>query len=215
MRHSRTPRPEIARARRPRTVVLETAIRTVRQSAWSVRFGVAVLHAVALLCALVLSGCFSIPRPRRFEDVDAAQELSVESYAAWSDGNTLVLDVSPHGAPYRGLWYFVEGGNLYLQSRYDFILWELTINTIGQRSLNNSEGFYSGDRRVLRYRIDTARLGLASEWTSRIFWLVEAPGYFILEPAAFIEARRRPAKRKNIVVGGAPPAIGYTTNGAR
>lgn len=215
MRHSRTPRSETARARRARPVVLETAIRTVRQSTWSLRFGDATLHAVALLSALVLSGCFSIPRPRRFEDVDAAKAVSVKSYAAWSDGATLVLDVTPHYAPYRGLSYFIEGDSLYLQAHYDFTLGAPTINTIGQERLEPFEGFHNRDRQVLRYRIDTAKLGLAADWTSKIFWLVEAPGYFILGPAAFIEARRRPAKRKNIVVGGAPPAIGYAADGAR
>jgi len=148
--------------------------------------------------------------------VDAAQQLSVESYAAWSDGSTLVLDVTPNDAPYLGLWYFIEGGNLYLEARHEFAsFWDPTINTIGQRSFSHSEGFYNRERRLLRYQIDTAQLGLDPDWTANVYWLVEAPAYFILMPAAFIEARREPAKRKNIVVGGAPPAIGYVSDGAR
>jgi hypothetical protein len=163
-----------------------------------------------LLFVLALPGCFLIPRPHRFVDVDASHEVSVESYAAWSDGSTLVLDLTPYNLPYRGLWYFVEGGNLYINAHYDAVFGVPNIPTIGEDMLDRDEFFRDGDRVVLRYRIDMAKLGFADDWPSHVFWLVEAPWFLIPAPSAFIESRRGPAKRKAIVVGGAPPAIGAT-----
>jgi hypothetical protein len=193
-----------ARAQPPRRVALNSARRAASRSTWRGWF-----CAAAVLFALGLPGCISVPRPHRFEDVDAASENTVESYAAWSDGGTLVLDLTPHGAPYRGLWYFVEGGNLYLQAYYDYVLGAPTISTMGEERLETREGFRDGERFVLRYRIDMMKLGFVDDWASRVFWLVEAPGFLIPGPAVFVEARRPPAKRLRIVVGGAPPAIGY------
>jgi hypothetical protein len=157
------------------------------------------------LVVLALPGCFLIPRPHRFEDVDASHLVSVQSYAAWSDGSTLVLDLTPYNKPYRGLWYFVEGGNLYLNAHYDSVFGVPNILTIGEDMLRSDQFFRDGDRAVLRYRIDMAKLGFADDWSSHVFWLVETPWFLIPGPAVFMESRREPAKRKAIVVGDAPP----------
>ncbi len=162
-----------------------------------------------------LPGCFLIPRPHRFEDVDASHVVSVQSYAAWSDGGALVLDLTPHNPPYRGLWYFVEGGNLYLNAHYDSVFGVPNIPTICEDIVHHDQVFRDGDRTVLRYRIDMAKLGFAGDWSSHVFWLVEKPWFLIPSPAAFIESRREPAKRKSIVVGGPPPAIDFRMIDAR
>jgi hypothetical protein len=157
---------------------------------------------------LALPGCFFIPRPHRFEDVDAAHEVSVESYAAWSDGSTLVLDLTPYNVPYRGLWYFVEGGNLYLNAHYDAVFGVPNIPTIGEDMFGDQQIFRDEGRVVLRYRIDMGKLGFGDDWSSHVFWLVDTPWLLIPGPAVFIESRREAAKRKAIVVGGDPPAAG-------
>lgn len=161
-----------------------------------------------------LPSCFLIPRPHRFEDVDASHLVSVQDYAAWSDGAALVLDLTPYDTPYRGLWYLVEGGNLYLSAHYDSVFGVPNIPTIGDEMVRSDQFFRDGDRAVLRYRIDMAKLGFPDDWSSHVFWLVETPWFLIPGPAVFMESRREPAKRKSIVVGGPPPAIDFCSHDA-
>jgi hypothetical protein len=122
----------------------------------------------------------------------------------------------PTTRPIGGLWYFVEGGNLYLNAHYDSVFGVPNISTIGEDMLPSDGLVRDGDRVILRYRIDMATLGFADDWSSHVFWLVEAPWFLIPGPAVFMESRREPAKRKAIVVGKAPPASGSTAgSGAR
>lgn len=167
------------------------------------------LRGVAFFSVFVVCGCVRVPKPETFlNSTDSVERaLWLEQYRAHADGKWLTIDVNPRNAPFRGLEFFEAGGDLYFSTRFDGIFF--TGNPIDERHVvslpfgevvNNEASRQSNGKPAIRFKIDTSKYGLAADWSSHVYWVIEQPVYPIWDRGYWSKKDRAPLSRRQMSI---------------
>ncbi len=115
----------------------------------------------------------------------------------------LVLDVTPkYNSPtFYGIYAFREADDLYLFPFYEALLtYAFDICSIDSSLNSEREPTRSGTNDVARFRIDTARYGMQTNWPSHTYWLIDTGTYWFPGRRFWSDTHRDPAVRSRIEV---------------